>query len=243
MLKYHAKGEDFMDKYYHFTSFNNLDGIMNNGLIPQSGFRTYSIDDSNSGVFLSKGIDNSIKMYAFMFGYYNKVIGYKGTKEINDCMSEIDALSKSYKNGFTELRIKNLYSVIDRINSIRSCSNFLQYIGGYPCLLSICGIDVKDSVVLENCCYDDVISPSNISLVNLWDKYNNVYYTYFDAIVAYLKNKYPLNSFSQDHREDISNLYNYINSFGFINFNPCYCDLIDVPILNYKNQKVRALNN
>ena len=52
-----------MDKYYHFTSYDNLESISENGLIPQRGFRTITIGDEKNAVFLKKELKNVLKKY------------------------------------------------------------------------------------------------------------------------------------------------------------------------------------
>lgn len=40
-----------MNKYYHFTSYNNLESIGINGLVPQNGIRCQSIGDKSVPYF------------------------------------------------------------------------------------------------------------------------------------------------------------------------------------------------
>ena len=100
-----------MDKYYHFTSSNNLYSIREKGLMPHNGFRCQSILDESTGVFLSKGIDKSIIMYANMFSYYSKLIGPEGDKALSDCEIELKELTQKGHSFYNTLKIKGIITV------------------------------------------------------------------------------------------------------------------------------------
>ena len=106
-----------MDKFYHFTSFNNFNSIMNYGLIPASGARSFSIGDDKNAVFLSKSIGYSIKMYAFMKGLFDKNFGENGLRDIDSLNKEIEWLRK-HNISNCEDRINEIQGIINRINFI-----------------------------------------------------------------------------------------------------------------------------
>ncbi len=233
-----------MDKYYHFTSFNNFYNIMKKGLIPQKGFRCYSINDDNYGVFLSKGIDNSIRMYAYMLSYYEKVKGIEGDQTIQDCLNELHELYQKIPSYRNKMKIDECISTINRVNIIKRCRSFVEYLGGYGCLLSIEGIIPDNIRSLEDCRCDKVILPSNINLVSIRDKKTNYYIYNLDAVFSYLMYLYPLEKVIENVEEEncnsIKKLYKYRDESYYKNFDSSYFDLFEIPIVfyDYDYQKI-----
>lgn len=79
-----------MKKYYHFTSYENLEGINEYGLLPQNGNRTRSIGDNRCAIFLSQGIQNTILMYCNILNHYIIYSGNSGTKAIKYYKDKIE---------------------------------------------------------------------------------------------------------------------------------------------------------
>ena len=232
-----------MDKYYHFTSFNNLPSIMKCGLVPQTGFRCYSIQDNSYGVFLSKGIDKAIQMFAFMLSYYNKVTGIEGDKVIQECLKEIEEENK--KNPYFQniLNINECNYTINRINTIRACGSFDRYLGENMCYLSIEGITPNEESHPSNCRYDGRILPDKIKLVGLRNINTNECTYNLYSVLSYFMHIYPMNavlkSVSENNHNDIKKLYEYKNN----NFSLNNYELIEVPLINsYNYQKIITTN-
>lgn len=226
-----------MNKYYHFTSLNNFNSIMQYGLKPQSGFRSYSIQDKDCGVFLSKGIKNSIQMFSHILNYYLKIVGIEGTEVIKDCKNDI----QRYNLGYTfMIDIDECNLTIKRIEDVRNCGSFQNYLGGAPCLLSIEGIKVEDESQPDNCCYKDIIPPSNIKIIALKNKYSNLYIYDLEAILSYYMNFFNINDYSDDAKDDVEKLYSYRN-YSYNEY-----EIIEIPIIHfiqdYNNEKTLTLS-
>jgi len=224
-----------MDKYYHFTSINNLGNIQKYGLVPKKGFRAYTINDDQCGVFLSKGIDKSIQMLAFMYNYYNKMFGYEGNIEIQKCLNDIQRLQMSQNFSYKE-EIDEYYSIIKKINMIKSCRDFNVYLGGYCCFLSITGIETVFERSSNDCLYNDIISPSQINLVNIKPKDINSYIYGLYEVLSYFMSIYSMTKVSKDingNYNDIMNFYKYIYESGYAHYNQKNSDLVEIPLTNY----------
>ena len=218
-----------MTKYYHFTATSNLYSIMKNGLIPQKGYRTASILDNTKAVFLSYGIDKSIKMYAQMRGYYNKVKGEGGDNALQSCYRDINFFNNL--PGDHENDIRECYADINRINSMRSFNSFNEYLGGSCRLLSVTGVNVKNVNVPEDCHCEDLIPPSQIKLLYLVDK-NTGYCIYeLEPILAYCMHSFKVNYFIGDTNEDIKNLYNYMMNSYLWGYDSNNYQLFELPII------------
>ena len=235
-----------MDKYYHFTSYNCFNSIMKNGLIPQTGFRCKSIGDDSYGVFLSKGIDRSILMYSLILSFYEKYTGYEGDRLITDNLMKIKRLIKYKNNKQIEEEIECYNSEIQKVNQIRSCGSFINYLGGLGCFLSTSGLKNVDESVLENCCYNGIIPPSNINVVNIRNKYTNEYINSLNAVLSYFMYLFPIEDIlkiTQDNNKNgIYKLYKYRNESDTICYNPNNYDLVEIPISYYDNQKIKTLS-
>ena len=227
-----------MEKYYHFTSEENINSIMQNGLIPQSGVRTQAIGDSRSGVFLAKGIENSIVMFAAIYYYYLTIddhISYI-EKEKNDLELE----EKSRKRYFEKNIIRNKIADLDKISLIY---NQIKTTRLPDVLLSINTNLIIDETYPENCCYEGVIAPNNINVVKLVNG-NTGESTYsIDLILSYLIKNYPIDVVCQNddlnYRKYVKYLYNSFNNN--FDFNGCY--LTEESIYYYKQeQQIKTLN-
>ena len=229
-----------MGKYYHFTSYNCLYGIKTNGLVPQTGFRCQSIGDDGCGVFLSKGIENSIIMYSLMLSFYNKYTGYEGDKLISENNTRIQELMQranlcGYNKGIYD-KLNCCYSKIESVNLIRNCGSFVNYLGGYGCFLSVDDVDNVDDRSPENCYCPDVIPPCKINVVNLRNKYTGEYTNFLGNVLLHFMHLCPLEEIIKiipdENKDGIYELYKSIES---INYNPNNFDLVEIPIDWYYN--------
>lgn len=232
-----------MDKYYHFTNHNCFYNIANIGLIPQNGFRCQSVGDDECGVFLSKGINNSIIMYSSMFSYYNKYKGIEGVKLINELKKEIEKLKQAKKRCWEEpiynKIIEDNNKAINRVIQIRNRNSFTDYLGGYGCLLSVTNISVDENNHPEDCCYKNSISPENISLVYIRNKNTNERIFMIEPILYYLINCIPFEEITKnatsEYKDSVQQLYSYLNNPYFFQFDPNYYCLEEIPINLYNN--------
>ena len=230
-----------MDKYYHYTSDNCFNSIVQNGLTPQRGIRCQTINDTDYGVFMSKGIDESIKMYAFMYSFYNKFVGYEGDKLIEENKIKKQQISKNENHGLDKLHdiitVKQLESEIKKVCQIRSYLNFFDYLGGTGRYLSINGLYGVDDSVPHNCCYNGVVPPYMINLITIRNKLTNVRISSREVILSYFMSMYPieevLKKTTDETKDQIYQLYDYVRHFHYDYYNPYYYDLEEIPISYY----------
>ena len=238
-----------MDKYYHFTSCKNFYNIAKEGLKPQTGMRCQSINDPGNGVFLSKGIENIIAMYASMYNYYLKILGSEGNKEIETCKNNIECLESQKKYSWNQQYIEsNLNYSYSRLNMFLNIQNgdFYNYLDGPGYLLSVSGLDIND-MFPENCCYNGIIPPSNIKLVYLKNPYDDNCRFSREDIILYFLYHIPiddiLNNISNDYKDFVVKLYNDWYKNNPLLFNPNEYCLVDESISCYNiySQKEKTL--
>ena len=232
-----------MDKFYHFTNYGWVDSINRNGLVPSTGDRCKSIKDDRNGVFLTKGIDNTIVNYSFILGYYliyNSDIGLQMIQEIEDHIKPIRGSDRQ----FDKFLVGEYQKDIDRITQMRSYGNFINYLGGLGCFLSISELDGIDLSQPTDCFYNKTIPSSKISVVYIIDKFTNEYFYDREKVLSYFMNLYsPDYLFSlvpDNNKKDIISLYNYLP--GYLYYNQNRFDVDETPIDSFcEEQKVKIL--
>lgn len=241
-----------MNKYYHFTSYNCLDNIGYYGLVPQTGFRSKSIDDNRCAVFLAKGMDKAINMYSLLLTLYIQQSGENGLRLIQEYDNSINRLSKAINyGGSSEQMINSLNALKEKkemIKQVYNCNNFTEYLGGEGCFLSVSGID---NIVLDNsqeCFCDKTIPPSNISILVLQNKITNEIIDSREAVLSYFMSYYSpydfaLNPINEDSVSSINYLYKLRDDYNYTYFNENNYNLLEVPLelYNYKIKKIRPL--
>ena len=238
---------DLFNKYFHFTCYNNMNNISQLGLIPQNGFRCNAINDDRVGVFLSKGIDRALVMYAAMYYQYKMICEYNVSEQINIIQKEINRWEnrKNYVKDieFINERIAKLQLDIEKIKSIMQCKQFSDYLGGEGCLLSINKLNNYNSVNLEDCCYNNIIPSNNINMVFLYDKYINKYISSRELIMTYLMNYFStsdlLRKLSNDYKDCIDILYK--DKFEYLNIDNYVLQDIPIKSYDYINQKISPI--
>ena len=85
-----------MEKYYHFTKYENLESILNKGLIPQVGDRSKSVNESRIAVFLSKGIIPTLLMQYCIFINYTTYTNEQMVQLINNTYELIEIPIEEY---------------------------------------------------------------------------------------------------------------------------------------------------
>lgn len=235
-----------MDKYYHFTSYNCLNSISYNGLVPQTGFRCKSVNDGRFGIFLAKGMDQVINMYSLLLSLYLEQSGENGLRLIQEYDNSINRIEKAINyGGSSEQMINSLNELKEKkeiINQVYNCKSFIEYLGGEGCFLSIYGVD---NIVIDNpqeCFCDRIVPPSNISVVFLQNKITNEMTDSREAVLSYFMSYLSLNDFAknplnEDSIQSISYLYKLREECNYLFFNKENFDLCEVPIGSYVYQK------
>ena len=237
-----------MDKYYHFTSFNNIPSIYEFGLEPRFGFRSSSINDTKCAVFLSKGIRQAITMYASMLWFYKNSIGDVGEYNINEYNKSIKHISHILElcghDNFLEDKKESLEIELNKILSIRNCRNFNEYLGGYGCYLSVDGIDNALSENSENCWCSTAIPTNNINIVYLKNKITGEKHFSREDIISYFMSFFsPMELANGDPEtlKQVSYLYEYKNINQYFDYLRNTYDLCEMPFYEYMGNKVKAL--
>jgi len=186
-----------MKKYYHFTSYENLESINEYGLIPQSGGRTRSIGDNRCAVFLSKGIQNTILMYGSILWHYNRHSGDLGFKSIKFREEQLEQynellerfpLDEEYNMEFEAIK-----KSIEWIKQIMSYKNFYEYMGD-GVYLSVSNIGNINSIDERDCCITKNIPAEKIKVVLLKNKKTGEIIASRESVLAYFMSITPINN-------------------------------------------------
>jgi hypothetical protein len=233
-----------MDKYYHFTSYDNLESISENGLIPQRGFRTITIGDEKNAVFLSKGMDNAIRMYSKILWYYSQVGGDEGKriissykKRIKECLEEIQ--NNSVFSDKYSKEVEDMNNYIETIKPLSRIKTFDDYLGD-GCYLSVNGIDgvLTRICTYDDCYYEKIILPQEINVVTIRNHNTNEVIDQREMVLTYFMSNYdPYDLLADEHDviaiKTIIDLYN--DRMAAINgiYNQNNYDIEEIPIKKY----------
>lgn len=256
-----------MGKYYHFTKYEYLGQISEEGLVPQVGDISQSVEDSKKAVFVSKGEKSTILMY---FGlrrfYYSKKGGVReesydlavqSIKYYDRMIEKREKLSK--KIGFLKRSIakleenrKDAISAKRIIENMDKFSSFEEYYG-QGVYLSIDNVtDAKyNNLGFHNCWVERTIEPQDISVVLLRDKQTGELVDDKQRVIHYLMAKTPLSDLCNEYRstvgidDDRYELYNVFKSYDkYYSDNEeefkmllDTYDLIEMPIKEYVGMK------
>ena len=235
-----------MTKYYHITSYENLESISQKGLIPSRGSRTRSIGDKRNAIFLSLGIHNAILMYGTLLYHYNSYAGNRGLKAINfykNKMNEYRKMAKIIPLDQDDIaEMEAITEVIVWIKEIMEYKDFSEYIGNgvYLTISEITDINSSDE---KDCYTTQIISPEKIKVVLLKNKKTGEILDNREQILAYFMSVTPMKSILDNihnvvTKKIIKDLYesklNDIRYYGSNNF-----EIEEIPIDLYvnKNQK------
>lgn len=229
-----------MCKYYHITSYENLESISKDGLVPRSGGRTRSIGDKRCAIFLSKGITNSILMYSCLLHHYNSYTGERGLKAIEYYKDEIELYNEREKEVSLledELAEKEaIIKAIDWINEIMEYNDFSDYIGEgvYLTISDITDVISNDE---KDCYTTKTIPPEKIKIVLLKNKITGEIIDSRENILSYFMSITPIESIIESTHnvvtiKVIKELYNNkINDIAYYNSNNF--EMEEVPICMY----------
>jgi len=186
-----------MGKYYHITSFENLESISKNGLVPNRGGRTSSIGDKRKAIFLSLGIQNAILMYISLLYHYNSYAGDRGLKAIEFYKDKIESYNKLAKRIPLDdkdiAELEEISRVIEWIHQIMGYKDFFEYIGD-GVFLTISGITDITKTCPKDCYTDKIISPEKIKVVLLKNKKTGEIVVHREQILAYFMSLIPIES-------------------------------------------------
>lgn len=186
-----------MEKYYHITSYDNLESISKIGLVPKRGGRTRSIGDNRNAIFLSLGIKNAILMYASLLYHYNCYAGKRGLKAIEFYEKKIKMHNERAKRIPLDeediAELEALPGVIERIHQIMEYNDFSEYIGDGVCLTIS---DIADIIMTDpkDCYTEQTISPEKIKVVLLKNKKTGEVIDHREHILAYFMSVTPTES-------------------------------------------------
>ena len=186
-----------MDKYYHFTSYDNLGSINEFGLVPKSGGRTRSIGDNRCAVFLSQGVENAILMYGSMLYYYNRHSGDLGIKSIRyykDRINQYNKIAQRIPLDEEDIaEVEAMKKAIECVKDIMEYDDFFQYIGD-GVYLSISDIDNVNLINPKDCYTTESIPAEEIKVVLLRNKETGEIIDSRDSVLAYFMSLTPKES-------------------------------------------------
>lgn len=235
-----------VEKYYHITSYENLESISKNGLVPNRGERTRSIGDKRNSIFLSLGIQNAILMYSSLLYHYNSYAGDRGLKTIKFYKDKIESYHKlAKKKPLDEEDIAELEAipgVIEWIYQIMEYKDFFEYIGD-GVYLTISGITDITTTDPQDCYTDQIISPEKIKVVLLKNKETGEIIDYREQILAYFMSVIPIESILDNvHNvltiKSVKDLYdNKLNDISY--YNSDNFEIKEIPIDLYVAKNIK----
>ena len=195
-----------MNKYYHFTSYNNLESIGKNGLVPQNGKRCKSIGDNKCAVFFSSGINNAIFLYAGILCYYNSHSGKNGELIIETNKEKI----KEYHENCKKPKKSKLIEIDTLLNEIENTKNTMQYASFAEYIEDGVYLTFKDipnvvDIYPDDCYTSEIIPPEAIKVITLVNKTTGQVIDNREAILNYFLSIIPLYRFTR-HICSIANL-------------------------------------
>lgn len=240
-----------MKKYYHFTSYENLEKINEYGMIPQSGGRTRSIGDNRCVIFLSQGIQNAILMYASILYHYNRHSGDLGLKSIEYKKEKIDQYNKSAQliplDEEDIAEIEATKKAIEWVKQIMSYKDFFEYMGD-GVYLSISNVGDISSIDPRDCYTTKNIPVEKIKVVLLKSKKTGEVIDSRESVLAYFMSITPIRNIIDNTNnvvtmKIIKDLYeNKLDDIKYYNKNNF--ELEEVPIgLYLENKKNIDQNN
>lgn len=166
-----------MEKYYHFTKYENLESILNSGLIPQVGPISKSIGEQRVAVFLSEGIISAVFMQLSLQKYYNKYKDKQIVQAINELYESADKKRNANGGRFEVEKDEQEYNLLkkqkNRCELFAEYQTFKDYIGEgvFLCLENIDNVKGRmpngDS---SDCWVNETIPPEKIKVVLLKNK-------------------------------------------------------------------------
>lgn len=236
-----------MEKYYHITSYENLESISKNGLVPNRGGRTRSIGDKRNAVFLSLGIQNAILMYSSLLYHYNSYTGDRGLNAIEfykDKVKSYHELAKRIPLDDEDIaELEAISKAIEWIHQIMEYKDFFEYIGD-GVYLTISGITDITKINPQDCYTDQIISPEKIKVVLLKNKETGEIVDHREQILAYFMSLIPIESILDNIHNVVTikivkDLYdNKLNDI--IYYNSDNFEIEEVPIDLYVAKKIKS---
>lgn len=239
-----------MEKYYHITSYENLESIYKNGLIPKSGNRTQSIGDKRCAVFFSKGISNAILMYSSLLHHYNSYTGENGLKIIQYYKDIVKEYLEKEKNMPLDQEDSNemeaILNAIDWIKELMKFGSFDEYIGDgvYLTISGITNVNLDNEV---DCYTSEIVSPESIKVILLKNKETGKIVDFRESVLSYFLSMIPKEDIiNKIHNavtiENIKELYDMkkedISYYNCDNF-----ELVEVPISFYFENGIQNKEN
>ena len=237
-----------MEKYYHFTKYENLESILNKGLIPQVGDRSKSFNESRIAVFLSKGIIPTLLMQFCIFTKYTRYTDKQIAQMVYQLYANAEGKRKANGEQFDTKEEEQAYQLLlawkGLCDAFAEYKTFKDYIGE-GVFLCVEGIDkIKEDSSYggaPDCWIEETIPPEKIRVVILRDKTTGELKDSMDDIRTYFIAITPLEEFLNtalplyDKKDDLSNwwtMYYKENDKILQEYKDTY-ELIEIPIEEY----------
>lgn len=234
-----------MSKYYHFTSYNNLESIGINGLIPQNGKRCESIGDNKCAIFFSSGINNAIFLYAGILYYYNSHSGKNGETLIENNKNRI----KKFRQKLNQSKKADLIAIDTMLNEIENTKKTMQYASFEEYLEDGVYLTFKDipnvvDIYPDDCYTNENIPPEAIKVITLVNKTTGQVIDNRETILNYFLSITPLYRFTRhicsvENLEVIKKLY-IERQDSFMIYNPYNFEYHEVDLKEYLKTREKA---
>lgn len=238
-----------MQKYYHFTSYENLEDINKYGLVSKNGERTRTIGDNRCAIFLSQGIQNAILMYSNILHHYNCHSGDLGLKALEYYKNKIEHYNKSAQliplDEEDHAELEAIKQAIDWITEIMSYKDFSEYMGD-GVYLSISNVEDVVNTDPNDCYTTKNISAGKISVVVLRNKETGAIIDSRESVLTYFMSTTPIENIIDNTNnvivmKNIKDLYqNRLKDINYYNKNNF--EIEEIPIKQYieKSEKVKS---
>lgn len=256
---------DRMKKYYHFTNYDFLENINNEGLIPINGSHSSLVGDDRKVISVSNSIEQSIIAYLVFLWNYESFIGSYGDEMLEKCDFFIEKhkeMTENLKSRGKELngklyeRSKNNYNAAiemkNRILNYRTYSSFAQYWGDgvYLCINGVNQVPIINGGY-HDCFFKEKILPENINILLLKNNETGEIIDDKQSIVDYFMASIGVEALCDEYddtlgQEETEELFEYnvkrINKiyedkkFRFLELKENF-NLIEVPLRSYIESK------
>lgn len=173
------------------TSYENLESIASEGLVPKKGSRTRSIGDNRCAVFLSRDISNTILMYDSLLYHFNSFFGKRGVSAINRYQRIIKQYQEQAKcaplKEEDKKELEAMIEAVDWIRQIMAYKDFNDYLGDGVYLM----ISDVENINMDNpkdCYTEEKITAENIKVVVLKNRRTGEIVDSRECVLSYFMN-------------------------------------------------------
>lgn len=198
--------------YLHFTSYDNLPGILEKGLVPRIGERSKSVCDDRRAIFFSYGFSGAIRMYSSMKWKFSNHFGQEGLDEIEFHKKRIEEDQKYLDTGYlwdreeTIQDIEGRKKLIDAIKYTMTFKSFNDYLKD-GCYLSVDNFKKINDDKTKDCYVKGRVDSDRLFVVGIYSGKTGTFYADRDIVLAHFMSIVPLTDITENSRNVIE-IYN-----------------------------------